>query len=207
VTEENSIESNAASLSSVGDEGSASLSGVKKKRAYTKRENPAPIVAAPAPEPVAAPSPAVTALEGDILELVKLRGGAIQAISVETQQVASANGRLAAAREYLSGLEKEVEYRMNLIAQMKGQRPQTSYSAPLPFLTPSPIMPQFDMANEAYNQLNQASSYAPQYGVPAGVSSIPPAMPSQNLGHRERGPRTESAEGFRDQETGVRAAI
>lgn len=181
----------------------------KKKRVYTKRQpvvdisavEKIPVTSMPFVVPPEVPNPAVLALQDDIITLIKQRSDVLQHISECTGAVNAAQSRLEGAQQHLRNLEHEVQYRMSVIAQMKGEPQKINIGG---------LAPQVDRV-DFYHQ--SGTSYTPiqipppvelpnGYGVsiPAGVGSIPAAP-------RERGPRTESAIGFRDAETQARAAI
>lgn len=180
----------------------------KKKRTYTKRqpviEIPAPVApvsfSPPAPE---IPNPAVIALQEDIIALVKQRGTVLQSIAEARGVLNAAQSRLQGAEDHLRNLEHEVQYRMSVIAQMKGEPQKINIGG----LAPSVQVDRVDFYHQSGSQYTPIADPTQVelpngYGVsiPAGVGSIPAAP-------RERGPRTESAAGFRDAETQARAAI
>jgi hypothetical protein len=156
-----------------------------------KRKRPA---APRQPEP---PSPAVLSLEADVLELVKQRTAAQRDIVATTAAVNQANANMQRAQQTFSYLEQEVQYRMALIAQMKGGTAGV--------LGPAKIV---HSGAETATLSGDAYPGVSGYGVsiPQGVSSIPAPQP---IHLSAPGPRirSESAAGFRDLEASTRAAI
>lgn len=161
-----------------------------QKRRYTKRA-PKPS-AAPAVEP---PNPAIIALQQDIVEMVQRREQAQQGISQAMAAVSDSNSRLQIAQQNFQNLEREVQYRMSLIHQMKGS------SAPLEIHGAAhAIFAAYDAPQTEYPNGMGVE-------IPAGVSSIPSRQappPTEITGGRRV--RSESAEGFRD-DVATRAAI
>jgi len=158
------------------------IPAVKPKRAYHRRQTAPTPPAQTTPE---MPNPTILALQNDILELVKQRTVANQEIARANHAVSQATFSLQAARENLNNLEREVQYRMSLIAQMRGQTPMVP--AAYPFEAPAP-------------------DYG--HGYASGVSSIPaPVQPYTPVPGEGPRIRSESAEGFRDAEVGARRAI
>lgn len=155
----------------------------KKKRAYHRKPVP--------PPPPPAPSPAVIALENEVLELVKQRTSANQGIIDAMRRANEANVALSAAREMLNLLDQEVQYRMALIGQMKGQPTGGALAGSRYWDAPPPTPPANDWAS-ATSSPNE--SFDRVYGVPAGVGSIP-ATPNRIPGAPRV--RSESAEDMR----------
>ena len=95
-----------------------------------------PVEAIPAVEPVAVvqpTSPAVLALQDQIVSLVKERDAGRAAVSSAQMRVSVAQGKMHSAQAVLQGttsnltrLEQEVQYRIGLIAQIEGRAPQAS---------------------------------------------------------------------------------
>jgi hypothetical protein len=150
-----------------------------KKRPYHRK--PAP----PLPIP---PNPTVTALETEILSLVKQRTAVNQEIANAAGAVNEASLRLQLAQTRLKQLESEVSYRMNLISQMKGGSPNQIQTS-IPDFNSGPGIP--------------ADTYP---ALISGVGSIPasPQPREVRVGPRIR---TESAEDVRAAEISTRAAI
>jgi hypothetical protein len=123
------------------------------------------------------------------LELVGQRLQANTEIANAMAAANEANSRLQVANTRLKQLEHEVNYRMQVAAQLKG-------GAPTQILGPSAGI--FQVPAAAY-----------EFAVDqAGVGSIPaPAPRIVQTEPRIRGPRTESAEGVRAEEVQIRAAI
>jgi hypothetical protein len=162
----------------------------KKKRSYHRKPTP--------PPPPPPPSAAVSALEADVLELVKQRLVANQAIINATAAANEANSRLQAAQQHLRNLEQEVNYRMALIGQMKGGGADKTFS----------VITNTSPNNIYLGNMNEPQGYESGMGVsiPPGVGSIAPLNQPRIV---PSGPRirSESAEGVRNDEIGVRAAI
>jgi len=172
----------------------------KPKRPYKKREPkpqiPAPIPVPPAPEP---PNPTILALEANILDLVNQRVMALNESAIANASMNAAKVQVDAANMRLQQLESEVQYRMTLIAQMKGSVPDSiSVAAQAQYRMPEPNPHPFDH----YNSPNGHGVM-----IPPGVGSLP--APVQAMRPVQAGPRirSESAEGFRDEAIGVRAVI
>ena len=141
----------------------------------------------PVPVPPPAPNPTVLALESKILELVEQRMAANQRIAQATAQVGQANSALQLAQMELQNIEREVSYRLNLIAQMKGES-RTVISGPA--------------GTEWLPPLPQTTAFG---RVPEGVGSIPPPQP--RIVSSAPRIRSESAEDVRALETSTRAML
>jgi len=143
------------------------------KRAYHRKPLPPPPPALPSP-----PSPAVIALENEIVKLVGDRLAANSEIAAAMQAANEANSRLQVAQTRLQQIEREVQYRIALTQQMKGVQPNAQISSGV--------------------EMAPAMMYENGFGVsiPAGVGSIPAQGPQRVV---QVGPRirSESAEAFR----------
>lgn len=146
----------------------------KPKRKYTRKPSP------PVPIP---PNPTVEAMEKDVLSLVQQRIAANAEIVTATTAVNQANSALQLAQMRLSQIVSEVQYRMGLIAQLKGGG----------MSVPSPLIPDVDRF-DVYSS----------NGAPVGSIPAPPTQRQVQTGPRIR---SESAESVRAEEVGVRAAI
>jgi hypothetical protein len=145
----------------------------KSKRAYHRK--PAP---PPPPEP---PNPRIATLEDQILKLVDQRMSILTEITAANGALSAAQFRAQAARDGLIQLDQEVQYRMALIAQMKGGT-QTVIHGP----------------SEVSLPVN--------FSVPPNVGSVPAAAPALVFDGGRR-VRSEAAIGVRDAEAAARAAI
>lgn len=184
----------------------AAVTPEKPKRIYKPRTKP-PIVEAVAEvaAPVAIPpppNPTILALEADILELVRHRSAALNEVAASGHALNAASARMASAKEKLQQLEQEVQYRMALIAQMRGERGPDVYAAPPMHMYQAPAAPILSdyaakMMNQAYRE-SFTSDIPNGQGVyiPPGVSSIPSGS-GQSGYVPQRQPRTESAEDVR----------
>jgi hypothetical protein len=85
----------------------------KQKRAYVRKQ-PTQITQQPI-----APSPQIVALESGIVPLVNQRLEASQKVRIATANSNLANSQLQAAQSELGEIEQEINYRMQLIAQLK----------------------------------------------------------------------------------------
>jgi hypothetical protein len=90
---------------------------------------------APAPklEPTAKPladSPAVLQLQNDIVSLVRRRDAVSEEIAVKSTAAFMAQAELQGTQSKLTLLDQEVQYRMRVIQQMKGEVPMASYGPP-----------------------------------------------------------------------------
>lgn len=77
----------------------------------------------PAPEP---PSPVVLALQDHVLALVNQRNALQNELANANAQLRNAQAAAESARERLQMVEGEVQYRLGLIAQLRGDPPRTS---------------------------------------------------------------------------------
>jgi hypothetical protein len=94
---------------------------------------PAPVVpAAPVP-----PSPAVLALQSQVVELVSQRNDSRSRLTESHAAYLLAQSKFQAAEGELKGIEQEVQYRIGLIAQLEN-RP-AAMANPL-YATPAPLM-------------------------------------------------------------------
>lgn len=146
---------------------------------------PQPVIAA-APEP---PNPAILALQEDIVGLVRQRRAAMDLVEASMRillgaqaQSSAAQSEVDVAKQSLSQLEQEVQYRMSLIAQMKGEPVQ----------------------QVAHQYIPLPNEYPNGFGVtvPAGVGSIPQPAPSFSHDTQQGGRRVREESAI-----GVRAAI
>lgn len=122
------------------------------------------------PEPVG-PSPAVLALQSQVVELVNQRSASRQRLTEAHTVYLMAQGRFQATQGELQGIEQEVQYRISLIAQLENRAPQT------------PVI-QFPAAGDYPLPV----TYPATMGVPAGISSEPTPQQSDprdmvNRGH------------------------
>ena len=164
--------------------------------------------AAPTPEP---PNPAIASLQEDIIQLVKQRSGARGEISNAMLALNQANARLTAAKDYLMGLEQEVQYRMNLIAQMRGGNNAAYFTTITGAAANFPEVDRVDFyrqVGDQYIPIDNPDTTPNGYGVtiPDGVGSIPAP---RNITTMPSGPRirSESAVAERNAEISTRAAI
>lgn len=109
----------------------------KARWAARKEVAPAPalVQAQPAPQPVvpAPPSPAVLALQEQVVQRVSQRDEVRQRLTEAHTAYLLAQSRFQAAEAELKGIEQEVNYRIGLIAQLEN-RPQMPSYAPAPVL-------------------------------------------------------------------------
>ena len=188
----------------------------KAKRHYSPRKpkqpEPAPI---PSPQ---APNPNVLAAESRINELIEQRLQAQFAMSRANQALQSAQMQFQNARDEVSRLEGEINYRQSVVNQMRGVSSAGSGypTAPAPTAQDSfywhgqPPVAQFQPAPAPWQQ--QSPSYAPaspypQYPAPFDPRLVPQvgvgAIPAPNHGlypdlvGGPDGSRTESAEQLR----------
>ena len=100
------------------------VSASKPKRAYKKKEKMQEVAA-----PVAPVAPVRTAamdkLEAEILEIVAQRSAANNALRNAKMTAEQAQLQLKGAQEFLFSLEQEVNYRMTLLWQLRGDRSQS----------------------------------------------------------------------------------
>jgi len=107
----------------------------KARKAYT-RKLPSEI---PAPIPVTqAPNPHISAMEAEILGLVGARSQAATQISLANRQLQQAQNNLRNAQEEFQRFEAEVQYRMQIVAQMRGGTPHPLAPAIPPYPPPQP---------------------------------------------------------------------
>ena len=90
----------------------------KKPTPPAKQEATAPAPIQPAP-----PSPAVLALQHQVVELVALRTDARQKLAQAHTAYLLAQGTFQAAQAEIQGVEQEVSYRIGLIAQLENRAP------------------------------------------------------------------------------------
>ena len=138
----------------------------KKNKGGRPRKHAA--VPAPKPEPAAKPladSPAVLQLQNDIVTLVRRRDAVSEEIAVKSSAAFMASAELQGTQSKLTLLDQEVQYRMRVIQQMKGEAPSNVYTMPT------------------------VASYPPNYGVGAPVVSSAPTMPDDGV---NRGRATRS---------------
>lgn len=152
-----------------------------------KKRGRKPKVQATGPSPAPIDSPTIRAFEEEVLALVRSRGlitGSLNTAKVESE---TANVRLRAAQEQLIQVEREVQYRLALIQQLRGGGQQSQLSPQTYAPTPVPSYP--DSADYGY---------APVVGVPAGVGSIAShsgPVPISSFGGQKI--RSESADNIR----------
>lgn len=167
----------------------------KPKRVYKPRTK-SPVIEpiAEIPVPIAAPSapnPTILALEADILELVRHRSAALNEVAASGHALNAASARMASAKEQLQSLEKEVQYRLALIHQMKGGAPQIEYQTQIPPMQFS-VGPHIDQQRQPAYEVPNGQGVS----IPPGVGSIPSGS-GQSGYAQQRQPRTESAEDVR----------
>jgi hypothetical protein len=134
----------------------------KKPRAYTPRK---PKIQAPPAPPVfvpETPNPAVIKLQDSILGLVEQRGQLQENLALANGQLRQAQACAESARERLQGVEQEVQYRLGLIAQMRGDPP--TLATVLRHTYPGMESP-----------VSESMSFP--YTGSGGIGSIPPARP------------------------------
>lgn len=90
-----------------------------KKAASAIDQTPSPI-AAPVPTP---PSPAVLKLQEQVVDLVSQRHQARASLNESHNEYLAAQSKFQAAESELKGIEQEVQYRINLIAQLENRQP------------------------------------------------------------------------------------
>ena len=155
------------------------------------------------PEQPIAPNPAVIAMESELLPLMKQRMDANNAVRSATMAVNQANRQLDEAREYLQQIEGEVNYRLQVIAQIKGvplqiqnPNPQNLYIDPS---DPSGSRRRFaDYPAQPPSPMYNPVTPYPQFPPPAqGIGSWP--APNKGL-YPDATDRTESAEDIRRME-------
>ena len=144
------------------------VSASKPKRAYKKKEKMQEVAA-----PVAPVAPVRTAamdkLEAEILEIVAQRSAANNALRNAKMTAEQAQLQLKGAQEFLFSLEQEVNYRMTLLGQLRGDRSQSYQTG-----TMTPVAsPSFD-PYAAPTQLNQnfASISSTPAAPPAGIEVV-----------------------------------
>src|ERR1019366_6171559 len=123
----------------------------KKNKGGRPRKHAA--VPAPKPEPAAKPladSPAVLQLQNDIVTLVRRRDAVSEEIAVKSSAAFMASAELQGTQSKLTLLDQEVQYRMRVIQQMKGEAPTNVYQMPpqtavvfgAPVVSSVPTMPE-----------------------------------------------------------------
>lgn len=163
----------------------------KAKRKYVRRE---PQIV---PQQPAAPNPNLIALESGIVPLVSQRLEANQKLRIATAHANQANAALQAAQNEMSEIEGEINYRLQLIGQLKNGGmpvPQTPYVAQN-LNQPPPWSPQW----QGQQSVPMSSPYNPVIPYPSmppapGVSSFP--APNRGL-YPDATDRLESAEDVR----------
>ena len=101
------------------------------------------------PPPVA-DSPAVLQLQNDIVSLVRRRDAVSEEIAVKSSAAFMASAELQGTQSKLTLLDQEVQYRMRVIQQMKGELPTNVYQMPpqtavvfgAPVVSSVPTMPE-----------------------------------------------------------------
>lgn len=167
---------------------------VKAKRGR-KPKNAAPAIAEASTVPMKSvkrakkpntvkPNPTIMALEGEILELVRRRNAANAAISSAKYAAETANVQLRMANDQMISVEKEVQYRLGLIGQLRGDAPRTQ-------ATHATIYPPAGTGYVDYEASGMGVS------IPAGVGSIPSMSSVATINEGGRRVRSESAEGLR----------
>ena len=157
---------------------------LKAKRAYHRRQSP--------PIQTSAPNPNIMALESDLIPLVNQRLDANRKVLIATQKANQANFDLENARNELQQIESEINYRMQIIGQIKNGGmpvPQT------PYIAQALSQPQSGYSNQLPNYSNQQSGYGPNFvpssppyapviPYPAQPASVPGvgSMPANNIG-------------------------
>jgi len=176
-----------------------SETAVKVKRAYTRRQPAAPVQRAPAP-----PNPQILELESGIVPLVNQRLAVNQKVRLAAAAANQSNQNLQFAQNELAEIEQEINYRMQLIAQLKnGGVPVAPYAAqglgqPQGFAGPSyPVM----TPSAPYNPVVPYPNFPTFDPVAAGVGSFP--APNRGL-YPDATDRLESAEDVRQSEIGRR---
>lgn len=81
-----------------------------------------PVAPVKVPDPIV-PSPAVLALQGQVVELVSLRHQSRTMLNECHNAYLLAQSRFQAAESELKGIEAEVQYRITLIAQLENRQP------------------------------------------------------------------------------------
>ena len=106
---------------------STNITEQKPKRRYVRHQ----------PQQIQNPAPKINqnivALESGIIPLVNQRLETNQKLAIATAKANQANVELASIREELQRVESEIQYRMNLIGQLKNGGapvPQTPYIIP-----------------------------------------------------------------------------
>ena len=94
------------------------------------------VAATPAPIQPLPPSPAVLALQSQVVRLVDERTAARQRVTECHAAYLTAGAAFQAAEGALHGIEQEVQYRIDLIARMENRAP-----VPGPVTAPAPQMP------------------------------------------------------------------
>jgi hypothetical protein len=153
----------------------------KRTHSYPKNRRPARPAEPPAP---IAPNPAIVAMETELVPLMSQRAQAGSAVRQAQQAANRANQQLDAAREELAQIEGEVNYRLSVIAQMKGQSFQ-------------PIdvrQPQFAAPQPRFNDYPQQPSpyYSPVVPYPPVPTEGIGSFPAPNIGlHPDASPRID----------------
>ena len=171
------------------------VSAPKPKRAYKRKEKKQEVGQVTAP---AAPirTPAMDRLEAEILEIVSQRSAANAALRNAKMTSEQAQLNLKSAQEFLFSLEQEVNYRMTLLGQLRGDRlqPQISFTSNGGTSTSLNIAPNANIINP-YDPYGAPSQQAGQNF--ANVSSIPTPSPAGIEVVGGRRVRSESAEATR----------
>jgi hypothetical protein len=163
----------------------------KAKRAY-HRKQPVQVQQQPA-----IPNPTVVEMESGLIPLVKLRLDANAKVRMAVSRANQANLELSVAQSELQNIEGEINYRMQLIGQLKngGMPVPTS-----PYVAQNLQNAQFT----PYGNPNPSAPYNPVVPFPTepyGVSSMP--APNRGL-YPDATDRLESAEDIRQFEIGQR---
>jgi hypothetical protein len=136
------------------------IADAQKERWAKKKETEQPIVVPAQPPAPVAPSPAVTALQSQVVELVGQRSAARQRLTASHAEYLMAQSKFQAEQESLKGIETEVQYRINLIAQLENRPVSLQFpsSVPLPGYSQTQQLPPMDQIS-----VDPAPVQRPQY--------------------------------------------
>ena len=141
----------------------------KPRRHYNRRNSNSPQL-----QPQM-PNPAIQAMESELVPLLQQRTNANLNVTQATAAANRANQDLQQTRDYLAQIESEVNYRLQVIAQLKGVpfTPQFQQSAPLN-QGGSPYPPRFGDYPQPSPTYQPIMPFPPG-PAPMGVSSFPAA--------------------------------
>jgi hypothetical protein len=132
----------------------------KAKRPYNRKQ--------PTANPIPQVNPNVAALESGLIPLVNQRLEANQIVRIATQKANQANFELQNAQNSLAQIEGEINYRMQMIQQLKGGAP----SSPAGPFAVQPLQP----------APQPSPYYAPVTPFPGGAAAGVGSLPAPNIG-------------------------